>query len=64
MATDEGVLGKYFDTLEDCLVQNEIFDKAVAIFNCDETGLPLNPAYGKRKVVRIRASSLEGINLR
>ena len=47
MATDEGVLGKYFDILEDCLVQNEIFDKAVAIFNCDETGLPLNPACGK-----------------
>ena len=47
MATDQGVLGKYFDILEDCLVQNGIFDKAAAIFNCDETGLPLNPACGK-----------------
>ena len=36
-------MAKYFYILEDCLVQNGIFEKAAAIFNCDETGLPLNP---------------------
>ena len=47
MATDAGVLGKYFDILEECLIQNGIFDKAGMIFNCDETGLPLNPKCAK-----------------
>ena len=47
MATDPKVFQKYFDILEECLLQNSIFDKAGAIFNCDETGLPLNPACGK-----------------
>ena len=44
MATDGGVLDKYF---ENCLTQNVIFDKPGAIFNCDETGLPLNPKCAK-----------------
>ena len=47
MATDSGVLGKYFDILEECLIQNAIFDKPSSIFNCDETGLPLNTKCGK-----------------
>ena len=47
MATDTEVFGKYFDILEDCLLQNSIFDKAGVIFNCGETGLPLNPDCGK-----------------
>lgn len=29
--------------LEECLRQNDILDKPGNIFNCDETGLPLNP---------------------
>ena len=43
MATDSDVISKYFDILEDCLTQNSILDKPGIIFNCDETGLPLNP---------------------
>ena len=43
MATDPEVLSKYFDMLEECLTQNGILDKPGQIFNCDETGLPLNP---------------------
>ena len=46
-ATDPDVFAKYFDILEECFLQNEIFDKPSAIYNCDETGLPLNPACGK-----------------
>ena len=67
MATDQGILGKYFDILEDCLVQNGIFDRAAAIFNCDETGLPLNPACGRiisEKGCKNPSLSLEEINLR
>lgn len=33
--------------LEDCLMQNGIYDRAGVIFNCDETGLPLNPKCSK-----------------
>ena len=43
MATDEDVLNRYFDMLEDCLCCNEIFDSPSRMFNCDETGLPLAP---------------------
>lgn len=43
MATDPDVLNRYFDVLEDCLYQNDIFNQPGRIFNCDETGLPLNP---------------------
>ena len=43
MATDQDVLSRYFDMLEDCLKGNGIFNRPANIFNCDETGLPLNP---------------------
>ena len=42
-ATDVETLEKYFDILEDSLKQNEIFNNSVRIYNCDETGVPLNP---------------------
>ena len=42
-ATDPEMLSRYYDTLEDCLRSNDIFDTPQAIFNCDETGLALNP---------------------
>ena len=42
-ATDPEMLSRYYDTLEECLQSNEIFDNPNAIYNCDETGLPLNP---------------------
>lgn len=43
-ATDPEMLSRYFDTLEECLCSNEILDNPNAIYNCDETGLPLNPS--------------------
>jgi hypothetical protein len=42
-ATDPEMLSRYYDALEECLHNNEIFDEPNAIYNCDETGLPLNP---------------------
>ena len=46
-ATDEEVLGRYFKMLNDCLNENDIFDNPSRIYNCDETGLPLNPTCHK-----------------
>ena len=43
VATDPIVLDRYFDMLEETLQGNGIFNRPVHIFNCDETGLPLNP---------------------
>ena len=42
-ATDPVVLNHYFDILESCLNDNKIMDCPSRIYNCDETGLPLNP---------------------
>ena len=40
------VINNYFDLLEQTLVDNKLMDKSSQIFNCDETGLPLehNPS--------------------
>jgi len=43
MATDSEIVNKYFDMLEECLQQNDTLNKPGQIFNCDETGIPLNP---------------------
>ena len=43
MATDRESLNCYYDLLEDTLKSNGIFNNASHIFNCDETGVPLNP---------------------
>lgn len=43
LAANSTVINKYFDTLEECLRGNKIFDKPAFVYNCDETGLPLNP---------------------
>ena len=43
MAEDEASLDSYFDLLETTLHENNIFDHPGNIFNCDETGMPLNP---------------------
>ena len=32
-----------FDMLEDCLQSNGLPNKPAVIFNCDETGLPVDP---------------------
>ena len=42
-ANDEDVLRRYYDMLHECMTTNDILNKPSAIFNCDETGLPLNP---------------------
>ncbi len=47
MASDRDSLNNYFDLLEDTLKSNEIFNDASRIFNCDETGIPLNPPSSK-----------------
>ena len=41
-ATDPEALMKYFKVLETCFIENEIVDPD-QVFNCDETGLPMNP---------------------
>ena len=46
-ATDEEVLERYFEMLNDCLNENDIFDNPSKIYNCDETGIPLNPTCHK-----------------
>ena len=43
MASDEHVINNYFDLLENTLVNNGILNDPHCIYNCDETGLPLNP---------------------
>ena len=42
-ATDSHMINCYFDKLEDILEANDILNKAVNIFNCDETGFSLLP---------------------
>ena len=41
IASDPIVLDQYFDMLERTLSDNNLFDNPATIFNCDETGLPL-----------------------
>ena len=43
MATDRVTLNAYYNLLEDTLKENRIFNNASRIFNCDETGMALNP---------------------
>ena len=40
--TSREILDKYFDLLEEVLVQNNILNKPSQIFNFDETGVPLS----------------------
>ena len=42
-ATDSECLERYCDMLEDTLKKNNIFNNPMRIYNCDETGMPLNP---------------------
>lgn len=43
-ATDPEMLCRYYDTLEHTLRENDLYDKPGLLFNCDETGMALNPA--------------------
>jgi hypothetical protein len=42
-ATDVEVIERYFCMLEECMRHYDIMDKPSRMYNCDETGLPLNP---------------------
>ena len=46
-ATDAEVLDRYFTMLHECLIKYDILNKPSRIYNCDETGLPLNPPCNK-----------------
>ncbi len=41
MASDVNVIDRYFDLLEQTILENGLADSPSQIFNCDETGLPL-----------------------
>uniref|UniRef100_A0A1X7UWI0 HTH CENPB-type domain-containing protein n=1 Tax=Amphimedon queenslandica TaxID=400682 RepID=A0A1X7UWI0_AMPQE len=41
VASDPKIIDHYFDLLEKTLQDNESFDSPAQIFNCDESGLPL-----------------------
>lgn len=43
MATDPETLDRYYDVLETTLKDNDLLGVPSQIFNCDETGLPLQP---------------------
>ena len=47
VASDRDVIDRYFDLLEETLEKNNLNDKPTQIFNCDETGMPLNPKASK-----------------
>jgi hypothetical protein len=47
IGTREEVLSKYFDLLEQTLVDNDIIEKPNCIFNMDETGFSLDPCLPK-----------------
>ena len=40
----------------ECLKENDIFDKSCQIFNCDETGVSLNPS----TVTQMRKAAAKG----
>ena len=46
------VINKYFDLLEETLNTNGLRDRPCQIFNCDESGFPLNPCSPKVVVMK------------
>ena len=46
------VLSNYFDLLEQTVLDNDLVSKPNQIFNCDETGMPLNPKFPKGIVAK------------
>ena len=44
---DPEVINPYYDLLEETLVKNDLMDKPTQIFNCDESGFPLDHKPGK-----------------
>ena len=52
MASDEDMISRYYDLLEQILLDNNLIDSPTSIFNCDKTGLPLD--HNLSSVVAIR----------
>ena len=48
IVTNRDVIDKYFDLLEETISKNNLGDRPSCIFNCDESGMPLNFRPGKR----------------
>ena len=44
ICSSSDVINKYFDLLEETLEQNDLTRKPCQIFNCDESGFPLDPS--------------------
>ena len=42
VANDSGIIKRYFDLLEQILLETDLIDKPSQIFNCDESGLSLD----------------------
>lgn len=42
VATDQDLLNNYFDLLHETMEEDSLFDSPAQIWNCDETGLPLD----------------------
>ena len=59
IAQDPEIINRYFDLLEETLSQNGLLNEATWIFNCDESGLPLDHKPGKV----ISARDLKGLNV-
>lgn len=43
LASNQEVMDRYFDLLEETLAENDLRDKPGQIYNLDETGMPLDP---------------------
>ena len=44
VSTNQDIIDRYFDLLRDTLSDNKLLDRPAQIFNCDETGMPLDQA--------------------
>ena len=42
LSTNQDIIDKYFDLLKHTLSDNKLLDRPAQIFNCDETGMPLD----------------------
>ena len=43
VGTRHDIISRYFDLLEETLIENNLIEKPCNIFNMDETGMPLDP---------------------
>jgi hypothetical protein len=60
-AMDIDSINRYFDVLEHTLKENGIYNKPTLIYNCDESGIPLNPK-GLKVVAKTGAKNISAIS--